>query len=63
MLQEREHESGKMMVAGTTCRMVSFKTLEAELKRNQLDILEKGITGAMPNFNSLMYVVVKKALS
>jgi len=24
-LQEREHESGKMLVAGTTCRMVSLK--------------------------------------
>lgn len=59
-LQEREHESGKMMVAGTSCRMVSFKTLEEELKRNNLDIVESGITSALPDFNSLMYVVVKR---
>ena len=59
-LQEREHESGKMMVAGTSCRMVSFKTLEGELKRNNLDIVESGITSALPDFNSLMYVVVKR---
>ena len=57
-LQEREHESGKMMVAGTSCRMVSFSTFENELLRNGLKIIEKGITSAMPNFNSLMYAVV-----
>lgn len=59
-LQEREHETGKMMVAGTSCRMVSFKTFEDELKRNKLEIIEKGITSSLPNFNSLMYAVVRK---
>ena len=59
-LQEREHETGKMMVAGTSCRMVSFKTFEEELLRNHLMILEKGITSALPDFNSLMFAVVKK---
>lgn len=58
-LQEREHESGKMMVAGTSCRMVSFSTFENELLRNGLKIIEKGITSALPNFNSLMYAVVQ----
>lgn len=59
-IQEREHESGKMMVAGTSCRMVSFSTFENELQRNKLKIMEKGITSAMPNFNSLLYAVVRK---
>ena len=59
-LQERNHETGKMMVAGTSCRMVSFGTFETELARNNLSIIEKGITSSLPNFNSLMYVVVKK---
>jgi len=59
-LQEREHESGKMMVAGTSCRMVSFKTFEEELERNHLVIVEKGITSALPDFNSLMFAVVRK---
>lgn len=59
-LQERNHESGKMMVAGTSCRMVSFRTFEKELKQNRLDIIEKGITSSLPNFNSLMYTVVRK---
>lgn len=60
-LQERNHESGKMMVAGTSCRMVSFPVFEAELARNGLAILEKGITASLPDFNSLMYAVVRKA--
>lgn len=59
-LQEREHETGKVMVAGTSCRMVSFKTFEKELKRNQFEIIEKGITSALPDFNQLMYVVIRK---
>lgn len=59
-LQEREHESGKMMVAGTSCRMVSFKTFEDELARNNLEVVEKGITSALPDFNSLMFAVVKR---
>jgi len=59
-LQERNHESGKMMVAGTSCRMVSFMTFEKELEQNGLEILEKGITCSLPNFDSLMYAVVRK---
>ncbi len=62
-LQERNHESGKMMVAGTSCRMVSWNTLESELTRNGLTIVEKGITSSLPDFNSLMYVVVKASNS
>ena len=60
-LQEREHESGAMLVAGTSCRMVSFPAFEAELKRNGLEIVETGITSALPDFNSLMFAVVKRA--
>lgn len=60
-LQEREHASGKMMVAATSCRMVSFATFEEELRRNHLEIIEQGITSALPEFNNLMYAVVKNA--
>lgn len=59
-IQERDHESGKMMVAGTSCRMVSFKTFEDELARNGLEVIEEGITSALPDFNSLMFAVVKR---
>ncbi len=59
-VQERDHESGKMMVAATSCRMVSFRTLERELKENDLKIVEEGITESLPDFDSLMYAVVRK---
>lgn len=59
-LQEREHQSGTMTVAGTSCRMVSFPTFERELARNGLEIVEKGLTEALPDFNSLMYALVKR---
>lgn len=57
-LQERNHESGKMMVAGTSCRMVSWATFEKEIANSGLMLIEKGMTSAVPSFNSLMYAVV-----
>ena len=59
-VQERDHESGKMMVAATSCRMVSFSTFERELKESGLKIVEEGITKSLPDFDSLMYAVVRK---
>lgn len=58
-LQERTHESGTMLVAGTSCRMVSFETFVRELTSNGLEIVEQGMTTAPPDFNQLMYAVVK----
>lgn len=58
--KERDHESGKMMVPATSCRMVSFRTFEKELIENDLILLEKGITEALPDFSSLMYAVIRK---
>lgn len=59
-LQERLHEqSGKTFcITGTSCRMVSFHTLEAELTRNDLMLRERGITAVEPDFPELMYAVV-----
>ena len=57
---ERSHASGRMMVAATSCRMVSFETLRRELARNRLSIIEQGITSSMPDFDQLMYVLVRK---
>ena len=59
-LQERDHASGKMLVAATSCRMVSFGTFAHELADHNLTVIEKGITSALPEFDSLMYAVVKK---
>lgn len=59
-LQERDHPSGKMMVAGTSCRMVSWTTLKREIDRSGLTLIEQGMTTALPNFDRLMYAVVQK---
>ena len=48
-----------MLVAGTSCRMVSWNTFEKELARNGFTVIEKGMTSSLPDFNSLMYAVVK----
>ncbi|MCR5005764.1 MAG: class I SAM-dependent methyltransferase [Clostridiales bacterium] len=57
---EREHETGTVKVTSTSMRMVSFETFEREITDNQMQILEKGITSSLPDFNSLMFAVVKK---
>lgn len=58
-IQEREHVQGKMEVAATSCRMVSFKTFMHEIELNGLVLIEKGITAALPDFDKLMFAVVK----
>ncbi len=60
-LREREHPAGPVRVAATTCRIVSFSVLAAELDRAGLHILEQGLTAAPPEFDSLMYVLVRRA--
>ena len=59
-LQERNHASGKVLVAGTSCRMVSSETLRREIQGNGLGIVEQGITSALPDFDSMLYAVVKR---
>lgn len=59
-LQERNHESGKITVAATSCRMVSFPTFLDEIENANLKVVEKGITSSLPDFNNLMYAVVRK---
>lgn len=60
-LQSRTHQQTgrKMQIAGTSCRMVSFDTFHAELKRNGLVVLKEGQTSAPPGFPFLMYAVVQ----
>ena len=62
-LQERTHEESgkKLRIAGTSCRMVSFSTFEAEITRNGLSIIEKGICAIEPDFSETMYAVVKRS--
>lgn len=57
---ERDHPAGPVTVAATTCRMVSFKTLENELTQAGLSILETGLSPSPPDFDCLMYAVVSR---
>ena len=57
-LQERNHESGKIMVAATSCRMVTFPHFVEEITKNGLNVIEKGITSSLPDFDKLMYAIV-----
>ena len=59
-LKKREHPSGELEVAATSCRMVSFETLEKEINDAGLHIIDKGITSSLPDFNSLMFALIKK---
>ena len=58
---ERNHPSGPVMVAATSCRMISFEGFRREIAAEGLDIIEEGITSAMPDFDSLMYAVVRRS--
>lgn len=58
-IRTHEKTGQKVEVAETSCRMVSFETLEQELKRNGLTVVEKGLTAVEPAFPVMMYVVVR----
>ena len=60
--QERIHgQSGKkVLIAGTSCRMVSWPHFIGEIQRNGLRIVESGMTAVEPDFPVMMYAVVKR---
>lgn len=60
-VQDRVHEqTGKVVqVAGTSCRMVNFKTFNKELEQNGLIVVKQGITAVEPDFPQMMYAIVK----
>jgi hypothetical protein len=61
-LQKRTHdESGQsLMLAGTSCRMVSFPSFESEMRGHGLKILKTGMTRIETVFSEIMYAVVGK---
>lgn len=60
-LHERIHEqSGKaVQIAGTSCRIVNFRTFEAELEQSGFVVRKKGVTAVEPDFPQMMFAVVK----
>lgn len=59
-LQERSHGGKTVLVAGTSCRVVSRETFGQELAENGLEIVEQGITCVPEQFPEMLYAVVKK---
>lgn len=62
-LQERTHgESGeKLMLAGTSCRMVAWESFLREIKYSGMNVAEHGLTAVEPDFPVMMYAVIKKS--
>ena len=58
-MSERSFEGNTMLVAETSCRIVTFDTFEQELKDAELEIVEKGHTSVGTQFPMMMYAVVK----
>jgi|GEM_PF-1975311 len=59
-MSERTFEGSTMLVAETSCRIVTFDTFEKELKDAHFQIIEKGLTSIGTQFPSMMYAVVKR---
>lgn len=60
-LHQRIHQpSGKaVQIAGTSCRIVNFRTFEAELAKNGLAIIREGVTAVEPDFPQMMFAIVR----
>jgi cyclopropane fatty-acyl-phospholipid synthase-like methyltransferase len=60
-LQQRTHEKTgeKMLLAGTSCRMVNWDTCLSEIRENGLSVAESGLTEVPPDFPVMMYAVAK----
>ena len=62
-LQQRTHgQSGeKLMLAGTSCRMVGWEAFLREIAESGMTLVERGLTAAEPDFNVMMYGVMRKS--
>lgn len=60
-LSERNCDGQTVMVANTSCRVVSQETFHRELAQNGLAIAEHGFTSVPLQFSSMLYAVVKTA--
>jgi len=61
-LQERTCQGKTLLVAGTSCRMVTQEQFAWELTRNGLNILQMGITAIPEQFPEMLYAVVKRTV-
>lgn len=61
-LQQRTHGASgeKLMLAGTSCRMVVWETFLREIADSGMTLVERGLTAVEPDFNVMMYSVMRK---
>ena len=59
-LGERVCEGETVLVAETSCRIVTAQTFEKELKETGFEIIEQGYTSIENHFPIMMYAVVKR---
>lgn len=59
-LGERVCEGETVLVAETSCRIVTFQTFANELKETGFEIMEQGFTSVENHFPVMMYAVVKR---
>ena len=61
-LQERTHgETGrKLLLAGTSCRMVTWEVFLREIEESGMQVVERGLSPMIPHFPVVMYAVMKK---
>lgn len=64
-IQQRDNNSAQIpvLVTNTSCAMVSFETLNREVRKAGLKVIESGITESLPDFTELMYVVVERQVT
>ncbi|MBR5948523.1 MAG: class I SAM-dependent methyltransferase [Clostridia bacterium] len=58
-LREKEHFSGKVSVAATSCRTVSAGEFEREIELCGLFTVKSGVTEAPPEFDRLLYALIR----
>ncbi len=60
LLPRTHGQSGeKMLIAGTSCRIVCWETFLKEIRESGLTVVECDMTEAPPDFSVMMYVVLK----
>ena len=59
-LREREHEGRRVLVAGTSCRMVTMEEFTFEIRESGLRAAEIGRTAVPPDFPEMIYAVLRK---
>lgn len=55
-----QESSKEINIAATSCMIVNFDTLLKEVKNNNFEIIEYGITEIKNHFNEIMYVLLKR---